>query len=277
MQYAIMGNTGLEVSHLSVGTDVQLPPDELLPILRRARELGVNFVDTDHSYSYNRSEAESGQTWEAVRQWLPEVEREQVVLAAKTYKTSAAGALEDVHGALTGLGTDYVDIFLLHGLNDLEDWDRFEPALEGCLQARDRGLVRHVGISTHTVTMARKAAEIPELEVLLVTLNATGKVMKRSGSPEEMQEAMRVLHDQGRGLYIMKSLARGRVFEDDEEEGEARRPLTHEEIERALTYVFGCPWAQAVTIGMRRLEEVDQNAAIADRVSAGRTAVPAGL
>ena len=275
MQYAIMGNTGLEVSRLSVGTDVLLPPGELLPILRRAREFGVNFIDTDHSYSYERSAGEKGQTWEAVRRWLPEVERDEVVLAAKTYKTTKAGALEDAEDALIGLGTDYVDIFLLHGLNDLEDWDRFEPALEGCLQARDRGLVRTVGISTHTVTMARKAAEIPELEVLLVTLNLTGKVMKRSGSPEEMQEAMRVLHEQGRGLYIMKSLARGRVFDDSEDESETERRLTPDQVERALTYVFECPWAQAVTIGMRRLEDVDQNAAIANKVSASRSPVPA--
>ncbi len=270
MEYATMGDTGLRVSRLSVGTDVGLSPEELAPILRRASELGVNFIDTDNSYSYERSPGERGQTWEAVRQWLPEVERSDVVLAAKTYKTSAAGALKDAEDALIGLGTDYVDIFLLHGLNQLEDWDRFEPALAGCLEARERGLVRYVGISTHTVTMARKAAEIPELEVLLVTLNLTGKVMKRSGSPEEMQEAMHLLHDQGRGLYIMKSLARGRVFEDDEEEGEARRRLTPDEIERALTYVYECPWAQAVTIGMRRVEEVDQNAAVAELVAATR-------
>lgn len=270
MQYAIMGNTGLRVSRLSVGTDIRLPPEELVPILRRAGELGVNFIDTDHSYSYTRGPDHRGQTWEGVCQWLPEVERDEVVLAAKTYKTTAEGALQDAEDALVGLGTDYVDIFLLHGLNTLEEWERFEPALEGCLRARERGLVRHVGISTHTVTLARKAADLPELEVLLVTLNLTGKVMKRSGSPEEMQEAMHVLHDQGRGLYIMKSLARGRVFDDGEDESETERRLTPDQVERALSYVFECPWAQAVTIGMRRVEEVDQNATIAERIAAPR-------
>ena len=275
MHYAIMGDTGLKVSHVSVGTDVRLSPEELLPIVQRAGELGVNFIDTDNSYSYVHPQKERGQTWEAVRQWLPEVERSEVVLVAKTYQTTTEGALKDAEEALVGLGTDYVDIFLLHGLNTLEDWERFQPSLEGCLQAREKGLVRHVGMSTHTVTLAREAAKHPELEVLLVTLNCTGKVMKRSGTPQEMQEAMQVLYEQGRGLYIMKSLARGRVFEEGEPEGEPDRHLAHDEVERALSYVFECPWAHAVTIGMRRVEEVEANVAIAQQVDATRQGVPA--
>ncbi len=123
-------------------------------------------------------------------------------------------------------------------------------------------------MSTHTVTLAREAAKHPELEVLLVTLNATGKVMKRSGTPDQMQEAMRVLYEQGHGIYIMKSLARGRVFwERDEEAGaDAENQFTHEEVDRALSYVFGCPWAHAVTIGMRSIAELEENVAIQQRV-----------
>lgn len=68
MHYATMGNTGLRVSRVSVGTDITLPPAELLPILRRAGELGVNFVDTDYSYSYARPDGGSGHSWEGVRQ-----------------------------------------------------------------------------------------------------------------------------------------------------------------------------------------------------------------
>ncbi|MFA6108021.1 MAG: aldo/keto reductase [Candidatus Latescibacterota bacterium] len=270
MHYATMGKTGLKVSRVSVGTDIQLVPDRFLPILRRAGELGVSFVDTDYSYSYPRPDGSSGQSWEAVREWLREVDREQVVLAAKTYDPTPDGAFRHAEESLAGLGTEYVDVFLLHGLNTLEDWERFRPALEGCLRAKEQGLVRHVGLSTHTVTLAREAARHPELEVLLVTLNATGKVMKRSGSPEEMQAAMQVLCEQGRGVYIMKSLARGRVFWDRDEEAGAGAPnqLTREEIDRALSYVFRCPWAHAVTIGMRSIAELEENAAVAARVDA---------
>ena len=82
MHYARMGNTGLDVSRVCVGTDVDLPPAELLPILRRANELGVNFVDTDNAYSYNHPQAGSGPTWEAVHQWLREVDRAPGELAA---------------------------------------------------------------------------------------------------------------------------------------------------------------------------------------------------
>jgi aryl-alcohol dehydrogenase-like predicted oxidoreductase len=267
MHYARMGSTGLDVSRVCVGTDINLPPAEFLPILRRAGELGVNFVDTDNTYSYTHDQAGSGSTWEAVRQWLREMDRRRVVLAAKTYATTQEGALADVEKSLTGLGTEYVDILLIHGLNTVEDWERFQPSLEGCLQAREKGLVRHVGMSTHTVNLAQEAAAHPELEVLLVTLNLTGKVMKRSGTPDQMQQAMRALCEQGRGVYIMKSLARGRVFwEGDELPAPDGHTLTHEEVDRALTYVFTCSWAHAATIGMRSVAELEEDVAVQERV-----------
>ena len=270
MHYATLGNTGLRVSRVSVGTDIQLAPDVFLPILRRAGELGVNFVDTDYSYSYPVENGKAGRSWEAVREWLTERDRSQMVLAAKTYDPTPEGAFRHAEESLEGLGVDYLDAFLLHGLNTHEDWERFRPALEGCLKAKEQGLVRHVGMSTHTVTLAREAAHHPELEVLLVTLNATGKVMKRSGTADEMQAAMRVLCEQGRGVYVMKSLARGRVFSEQDElvSSGAPSPLTHDEVERALTYVFSCPWAQAVTIGMRSVAELEEDVAIAEGVDA---------
>jgi predicted aldo/keto reductase-like oxidoreductase len=236
-------------------------------VLRRAGELGVNFVDTDHSYSYQDPQAGRVQVWGAIKDWLGEVDRTNVVVATKTYKPTTQGALEDAEEALAGLGTDYLDIFMLHGLNTLEEWEKHQPALEGCLRAKEQGLVRHVGMSTHTVTLAREAAKHPELEVLLVTLNCTGKVMKRSGTPGEMQEAMRVLFEQGRGVYVMKPLARRRIFADSEEIPLSELPpLTSSEVKKALGYVFRCPWAHSIAVGMRRVEEVTENAGIQDRV-----------
>lgn len=202
--------------------------------------------------------------WEGIRCWLAEVDRSKVVVATKTYKPSFEGALEDVEQARVELDTDYLDVFMLHGLNTLEEWERFQPTLAGLMEAKARGWVHHVGMSTHTVTLTREAAHHPEIEVLLVTLNKTGKVMKRSGTAEEMQAAMRVLYEQGRGIYIMKSLARGRVF--SEESGPSK--LTPRVVDEALTYVFQCPWAHSVAIGMRSVAELEENVAVEQRVDA---------
>lgn len=267
MHYATLGDTGLRVSRVAVGTDIKLEPARFLPVLRRAAELGVNFVDTDYSYSYQRPDGSSGRSWEAVREWLQELDRSRIVLTAKTYDPTPQGAYAHVQESLEGLGTDYVDVFMLHGLNTVEEWERFRPALEGCMRARDEGLVRHLGLSTHTVTMAREAARHPELEILLVTLNATGKVMKRSGTPAEMQAAMRELCRQRRGVYIMKALARGRVFTDQEQLAAAGSPspLSHDDVKRALTYVFQCPHAHSVAIGMRTVAELEEDVAVAEQ------------
>lgn len=268
MYYAKLGQTGPVVSRVAVGSDVNVPPGDFISVLRRGWELGINFVDTDHSYGYHDPTAGRGQMWEAIRHWLTEVDRSKVVVATKTYQPSFEGALKDVEQARVELRTDYLDVFMLHGLNTLEDWERFEPALEGLMEARERGWVHRVGMSTHTVTLTREAAHHPELEVLLVTLNKTGRTMKRSGTSEEMQEAMRVLYEQGRGLYIMKSLARGRVFSEGEA-GSSER-LTPRMVDEALTYVFECPWAHAVTIGMRSVTELEEDVAIEQRVDAER-------
>ena len=266
MYYVKLGQTGPVVSRIAVGSDVGVPPDNFLSVLRRGWELGVNFVDTDHSYGYHDSTTgRRGRMWEAIRRWLAEVDRSKVVVVTKTYDPSFEGALKDVEQARAELGTDYLDVFMLHGLNTLEEWERFQPALEGLMEAKERGWVRHVGMSTHTVPLTREAAHHPELEVLLVVLNKTGKGMKRSGAAEEMQAAMRVLYEQGRGVYIMKSLARGRVFS----KGEAGpSELTHRMLDEALTYVFECRWAHSVTIGMRNVAELEENVAIEQRVDA---------
>ena len=263
MHYTSLGHSGPAVSRVCMGSDVQIPPDQFLPILRRAGELGINFVDTDHTYGYQDPASGRGQVWEAIRSWLKEMDREKVVVATKTYETTFEGALGDVEGARVQLKTDYLDAFMLHGLNTMEDWQRFQPALEALLEAKERGWVHKVGMSTHTVTLAREAAHHPELDVLLVTLNKTGKVMKRSGTPEEMQAAMRVLHESGRGVYIMKPLARGRVFSEDES---GPSELTPQKVDEALTYVFTCPWAHSVAIGMRSIAELEENVAIEQRV-----------
>jgi uncharacterized protein len=270
MHYSILGQTGLRVSRLCVGTDISLGPAQFLPVLRRAGELGINFVDTDYSYSYQREDGGSGRSWEAVREWLSEVDRTETVLAAKTYDPTADGAFAHAEESLEGLGCGYLDVFMLHGLNTLEEWERFQPALEGCLRAKEQGLTRHLGLSTHTVTLAREAARYPELEVVLVTLNITGKVMKRSGTPEEMQAAMAQLCNLGRGVYVMKSLARGRVFADQEQlvAAGSPSPMSHEQVDRALTYVLECPYAHSVTIGMRSIAELEEDVAVANRVDA---------
>jgi len=203
--------------------------------------------------------------WEAIRRWLAEVDRSKVVVVTKTYDPSFEGALKDVEQARVELNTDYLDVFMLHGLNTLEEWERFQPALEGLMEAKERGWVHHVGMSTHTVPLTREAAHHPDLEVLLVVLNKTSKGMKRSGMAAEMQEAMRVLYEHGRGVYIMKSLARGRVF-SEREAGPSE--VTHSMVEEALTYVFTCPWAHSVTIGIRSVAELEEDVAIEQRIDA---------
>ena len=275
MHYAKLGKNGPVVSRVAVGSDVNVPPDTFLGILRKGGELGINFIDTDITYVYQDPEKGDVRMWNTIRTWLQETNRSDVVLVSKTLEKTAEGARKEITEALEGMDTDYLDVFMIHAVDTPELWNDMQPALEEIMRAREEGLVRQVGMSIHTVTMAGEAAKHPELEVLLVSLNYTGKAMKRSGTRQQMEDAMRVLYEQGRGVYIMKSLAHGRVFQEEEDAPDtAGVALEPAQVEKALDYVFRFPYAHAVAIGMKSVEEMEEDVSIAERVDSERGTWP---
>ena len=306
MQLVSLGNTGLMVSRLGVGTDVLHPGgitlEEITDIVLRAWELGINFVDTDHSYD----------VFPALAAALPHMERSRLVLATKTYEKTRQGALRDVSHALETLGTDYIDLFLLHGVDSMDEYDAFAGALAGLQEAKAKGWVRHIGLSTHAVQVVTAVADRPAIEAVLTVLNLTGKNILRvcgggaeararglarrvgeathtlplmravashrairavrgvlrpgSGTSqsirEEMERAIRPCYEAGHGVYIMKPFARGRLFDDTNRD----RPLEPDQVRQGLAYLYQFPFIHSVVPGMRSVQQVEQNLAIVEEL-----------
>ena len=100
-----------------------------------------------------------------MRNALKYVPREQIIIVTKTYAESSKQTKRDVGTALRRLGTDYIDILLLHYTRP--EWLGQPPRLpESMLDQKRPGRVRAVGISTHSVSTVRLAAEMPEVEVV---------------------------------------------------------------------------------------------------------------
>lgn len=236
-----LGATGLSVSRLSLGTDTRLKRDAGARLLQRAFELGVNFWDTDETYG----------THPCIREALKGLDRSQVVIATKTYKRDRKGAKRSLERSLREMRTSYIDIFLLHAIDSVRQFEGHSGALEALLEAKEEGLVRAVGLSTHTVEMAREVPDIPEIEVVLTVLNRTGARI-RGGSREEMEEAARRACEAGKGVYLMKVLARGPLAGD---------------LESALGYAFGLPYVHSVCVGMKTIEELEMNMAIVSELT----------
>ncbi|MEA3459849.1 MAG: aldo/keto reductase [Chloroflexota bacterium] len=243
MKKVILGQSGLLVSCLSMGSDTGIKPESGGRLLKRAFEMGVNLWDTDETYG----------TLPAVREALQQVDRSQVVLAAKTYGKDYHGARKSLENTLAALGADYLDVFHLHGVSGPGDFESRRDTLEALLEAKREGLIRAVGLSTHAVGMVEAAAEVQEIDVVLAILNRTGACIA-GGGREEMEEALWRVYRAGKGVYLMKVLARGKLVG---------------ELEEALSYALRFPYAHSVCVGMKTVRELERNVSIARRIDRG--------
>ena len=201
MQTTILGKTGLKVSRLGVGgggpsqlgqsTGVQA--DESADLVRLALDAGVNFIDTAEAY---RTEAIIGQ---AIRG----IPRDKLVLSTKKttwsdHLITPADVRLSLEASLKRLGTDYVDIYSLHGVS-LEKYDylvsEIIPVFE---QLRTEGKIRYIGITEafhsdpgHAMLQHaledHEGADQPVWDVIMVGIN----ILNQSARERVLKETIR--------------------------------------------------------------------------------------
>jgi aryl-alcohol dehydrogenase-like predicted oxidoreductase len=179
MQTTILGRTGLKVSRLGVGgggpsqlgQSTGVPADDSTTIVRLAMDSGVNFIDTAEAY---RTEAIIG---EAIRG----IPRDQLVLSTKktTWGEQAitpADVRASLEASLKRLGTDYVDIYSLHGVG-VEEYDYLASEIVPVFQQlQTEGKIRFIGIteafhSDPGHTMLQRALNDDIWDVIMVGIN----------------------------------------------------------------------------------------------------------
>nr|WP_307757038.1 aldo/keto reductase [uncultured Christensenella sp.] len=153
MEYIKLGNSGIEVSRFCVGCMSfgdpaskmhawTLNPKESETIIKHALDLGINFFDTANTYSAGTSEEYLGR---AIRGNVP---RDQVVLATKVYfnegNLSKEAILREIDGSLKRLGTDYVDLYIIHRFDYNTPVEETMEALDSLVKS---GKVRALGAS----------------------------------------------------------------------------------------------------------------------------------
>lgn len=153
MEYTKLGNSGIEVSRLCLGCMSfgdpaskmhawTLDPDQSEAIIRHALDLGINFFDTANCYSAGTSEEYLGR---AIKR---NVARDKVVLASKVYfnegALSAKAIEREIEGTLRRLGTDYIDLYIIHRFDYGTPVEETMEALHKLVKA---GKVRALGAS----------------------------------------------------------------------------------------------------------------------------------
>ncbi len=231
MKYNILGNTGLLVSELCLGTMTfggrgfwtaigELDQEPVDQLVRRSVDAGINFIDTANVYSEGLSEEMTGQ---AIRNLG--LDRKKLILATKVRGRRGGGSnqagltrhhiMQQVDESLKRLRTDYIDLYQIHG------FDPFTP-LEETLRALDdlvrSGKVRYIGCSNLAAWHLMKALAYSEFHKLekFVSLQAYYTIAGR----DLEREIVPLLKDQKVGLMVWSPLAGGLLSGKFTREGE---------------------------------------------------------
>jgi aryl-alcohol dehydrogenase-like predicted oxidoreductase len=252
-----LGATGLIVSRLAFGTgshgwnhrseQTDLGIDGLAGLLCQAFDAGVTFWDAADQYGSHPHVARA----------LQRVPRDQVVIATKTYSSSGPEVARDVERFLRELHTDVLDVALMHFVSD-ERWPHARAgAMEALSRAKERGLVRAVGLSCHSIGALRAAAASPWVDVVLARINYDGVNM--DGKPAEVVPVLQQLYSAGKGVYAMKVLGCGALAADPR---------------AGIEYALGLGVVHALAIGMSRREHVAENVALVNELASGHPLHP---
>lgn len=251
----VLGRTGIQVSILGFGSGSRFlmyrDEDQALAALNRAIDLGIVYLDTAHSYGDGKSEERVGR--------LMATRRREVVLATKISARTADQARRQIELSLRRLHTDRLDVMHIHALKGPDDLTAIEAkggVLEALYEARDQKITRAIGITCHGDASALKTAlERHDFDCTQMALNAglasmTDAMQTVPGGPTGFERlALPVARRKKMGVIAMK------VFGQEHLVGAAPP-------DKLLAYALSLP-VSLCSVGMPRLEHIEQNAALA--------------
>ncbi len=202
MRYQQLGKTGLTVSEVGFGgiPIIRLTVDEAVAVLRRAFDKGITFYDTANAYI--GSEDKMGRALSGLR--------DKIVIATKTMKRDAAGATEHIDTSLRQLRTDHVDLLQFHQVAQEEAWQAIigpGGAMEAAVKAKEQGKVRHIGVTSHSVSMAVKLVKTGLFETVQFPFSFL--------EPAAADELHVVARSIGLGILAMKPFGGGVIDSAD--------------------------------------------------------------
>jgi aryl-alcohol dehydrogenase-like predicted oxidoreductase len=242
-----LGKSGLEVTELGMGAMDTPESPEGGATIEATIDAGINFIDTARDYA--GSEFLIGQVVRARGE-------KQFQIATKTFSHNADGAQRDVDRSLSMLGVERVDLYQLHDISSPEAWARVMEeggALEGLKVAQYRGLIDHIGISSHSLDIIERAIMSGEFEAVMLEYSAffpeTGHLIDLAKQHDVGVIVMRPLGGSGR-----TSVLRGRVADG------SAGDLTPANL---LRYVLSNPAVSTAIPGARYPSRIHDNVAVA--------------
>ncbi len=225
----------------SLGQVSQGDADKTLDLLL---EYGINHIDTAASY---------GDSELRIAPWLRRYPK-TFFLATKTGERSYQAARDELHRSLERLGVDRVDSIQLHNLAQDDEWDiALGPggALEALIEARDAGLVKHIGVTGHGLQIARmhlKSLEVFDFDSVLFPYSYI--LMQHPQYAADVQALMAVCQERKVAMQTIKAITRRPWGEGQQTRATWYEPLeTQEDIDTMVHWVMGEAEVFLCTVG----------------------------
>ena len=254
MEHRRLGRTGHMSSVLAFGgytfNDISQP--EADKIMEIVLEHGINHIDVAPSY---------GMAEERLGRWVRE-HKDNFFLACKTQKRTKREARRELDSSLRRLRAEYFDLYQLHALDSLGELDTAlgeDGAVEAILEAKEEGLVRHIGITSHAPLTIIEAVRRFDFDTLLFPVNY---ILKRHAIPEnDYEPLLKLAKMKDLGTIAMKA------FTKQPWQGERRYQTwyepwdTQDRIDEALWFTLSQGVTTAASSGEPRLFEMMVDAA----------------
>jgi len=235
-----LGNTGIEMSRMAMGTGThgfggasnqtrQLGIKGVSDMLLAAKDDGINFWETADQYGSHPHVGEA----------LKKVKREEVVILTKTNSKTYQDVKNDLDRFRIELGTDYLDIILLHAVTDPQWNENMKGAMEALAEAREEGILRAHGVSCHSIGALETAADEPWVQVDLARFNPGGARM--DADVATVQKVLTRMKKNGKAIIGMKVYGCGELLHMKDE---------------CLQFQTGTGIVDAFTMGLESIEQL---------------------
>ena len=255
MEKRVLGRTNHRSSITTLGGAVFIYPVENHigdQFIKYALDRGVNHIDV--APTYGDAEARLGK-------WVREY-RDDLFVACKTGKRTKQEAAEELRSSLERLQTDHLDLYQFHGLDTQEDLDTVVDdggALQAFTEAKEEGLIDHIGMTSHNPENILRALELMDLDTILLPVNYT-----LGAHPEPRNDFRPVLsaaEEREIGVIAMKAVAKG-PYPGGRTRNCWYQPFTEKnEIKEALRYTLSQPLTTAATSSDMEIAKMTLDAA----------------
>ncbi len=273
MKYRPLGNTGLMVSEISIGCGgfEKLDSAASLELMTVALDSGMNYIDIYDANPKTRSNigyALQGRRDEMIIQGhIGTIFKDGQHTRTRDVAEAKAG-FEDL---LARLGTDHIEVGMIHITDSHEEWDELDgsPFLDYVFQLKQEGKIRHIGVSSHNAEVALRAAKSGWIEVIMFSLNPAfdrlrgGAIPWDKGAMENLQggiDPVRVeLYDycasHNIAITVMKTFGGGGRLLDEKTSplGVAYTP------EQCIAYCLAKPCISTCILGIDNMDELTRD------------------